>query len=127
MFKRFIGLVSVLALASALTVPAAAQKAAAKETTLTGELVDASCYLAQGAKAGGDHAKCAEACVRGGGPIALVTSSGDTYIVLGGEASKLTRDELAKHLGHTVKATGTVSMRGGVRGITIASLSMVSM
>jgi hypothetical protein len=51
---------------------------------LTGMLVDSACYLRAGkAATSGDHAKCAIVCAQKGGRVALVTTTGDVYMVIG--------------------------------------------
>ncbi len=45
------------------------EKKSAKTITVTGEVVDVSCYLAHGEKGRGEeHASCAAACAKAGGP-----------------------------------------------------------
>ena len=46
-----------------------------KTTTVTGEVIDSSCYIKMGAK-GADHAKCAADCGKAGVPLALLTDDG---------------------------------------------------
>jgi len=55
--------------------------AAASEKTLTGEIVDLMCYADHGAT-GEKHAQCAATCIKGGGPVAIL-SDGKTYLVVG--------------------------------------------
>src|SRR3954469_13285097 len=49
---------------------------AGKAVTLTGEIVDMSCYLQLG-KHGDKHASCGKKCITNGQPIGLVTKEGD--------------------------------------------------
>src|SRR2546423_13629971 len=50
---------------------------AAAEKTLTGEIVDLMCYSDHGAT-GEKHASCAATCIKGGGPVAIL-SDGKAY------------------------------------------------
>jgi hypothetical protein len=91
---------------------------AAEEKTLTGEVVDLMCYVENGAKGDG-HKGCAEKCIKGGGPVGLL--SGDqVYLVVGDHKSL--NDELAPHAAKTVTLKGKVSERSGMKMITDAKL-----
>jgi hypothetical protein len=48
---------------------------------VTGEVVDMMCYVDHNAT-GDKHAKCAATCVKGGGPVGIV-SNGKAYLVVG--------------------------------------------
>ena len=52
-----------------------------KAVTLTGEILDLSCYLQLG-KHGDKHASCGKKCITGGQPIGLVTKTGDVYLLI---------------------------------------------
>ena len=104
----------------------AAQKAdkKAKETTISGEVVDVSCYLAHGSGGMGDaHKSCAEACAKAGGPLGIVTKAGKLYVSVmpddhqAGPAAMLT-----DHIAQQVEATGIVRSKGGVNGIMITKV-----
>jgi hypothetical protein len=91
---------------------------AAEEKSLTGEVVDLMCYVENGAKGDG-HKGCAEKCIKGGGPVGLL--SGDqVYLVVGDH--KTLNDELAPHASKTVTLKGKVSERSGMKMITDAKL-----
>src|ERR1043166_7317105 len=68
---------------------------AAADKTLTGEIVDLMCYADHGAS-GEQHAKCAATCIKGGGPVAIL-SDGKTYLVVGDH--KPMKDPLAGNRG----------------------------
>ena len=92
--------------------------AADEEKTLTGEVVDLMCYVENGAKGDG-HKSCAEKCIKGGGPVGLL--SGDqVYLVVGDHKSM--NEELAPHAAKTVTLKGKVSERSGMKMITDAKL-----
>ena len=81
------------------------------DVIVAGVLVDSACYLSMGLKAVGPaHAKCAMACAQKGQRLALVTPTGDVYMVTGtyvqgGNA------KLIPMLNAAVVVTGTVSVR----------------
>ena len=77
---------------------------------VTGEIVDMMCYVDHNAM-GSKHAECAEKCIKGGGPVGIV-SDGKTYLVIG--EHKPMNDELAPFAGKTVTLKGKVASNGGV-------------
>ena len=109
-------LASAAVLAGGITLLVAAP--AAEEKTLTGEIVDLMCYMENGAKGDG-HKTCAEKCIKGGGPVGLL--SGDQlYLVMGDH--KPLNDELAAQASKTVTLKGKVSERSGMKMINDAKL-----
>ena len=82
--------------------------AGAKE--ITGEIVDMMCYVDHNAM-GAKHAECGTTCIKGGGPVGIV-SDGKAYLVVG--AHKPMNDELAPLAGKTVTLKGKVATNGGV-------------
>lgn len=77
---------------------------------VTGEIVDMMCYVDHGAK-GEKHASCAEKCIKGGGPVGIL-SDGKVYLVVG--EHKPMNDELAPLAGKTVTLKGKLAHNGGV-------------
>src|SRR5438105_3627591 len=74
------------------------EKLGAEESKeLTGEVVDMMCYVDHNAM-GDKHAKCAATCVKGGGPVGIV-SNGKAYLVVG--EHKPMNDQLADYCGKT--------------------------
>lgn len=82
--------------------------AATKE--VTGEVVDMMCYVDHGAT-GDKHAGCAAKCVKGNGPVGIV-SDGKAYLVVG--PHKPMNDQLAEYAGKTITLKGKMAERGGV-------------
>ncbi len=83
---------------------------AAAEKTVTGEIVDMMCYVDHNAS-GDKHADCAAKCIKGGGPVGIV-SDGKVYLVVG--EHKPMNDELAEYAGKTVTLKGKMASNGGV-------------
>ena len=83
---------------------------AAAEKTVTGEIVDMMCYVDHNA-AGDKHASCAAKCIKGGGPVGIV-SEGKTYLVVGDH--KPINDQLAEYAGKTVTLKGKLASNGGI-------------
>ena len=67
-------------------------------TSVTGELVDMNCYMAHGAK-GDDHKSCATACIKGGAPMAVLTSDGKLYLLVADHGKKDAYEEAKKYAG----------------------------
>lgn len=120
--RRLVFMVTAIAFLGIAAVPALAA-----EMTVTGELVDHACYTKRGAEdgSGSGHAQCAKDCAMKGMPVALVTASGDVYMVAG----SVTTDNnaaLVPHMSHTVEVMGEVSEAGGVKTITTDAIKHIS-
>jgi hypothetical protein len=86
--------------------------------TVTGEIVDLMCYLDHSA-VGDKHAACAAKCIKGGGPVGIV-SDGKSYLVVG--EHKPMNDELAEFAGKTITLKGKLAERGGLAMIENAEI-----
>jgi hypothetical protein len=83
---------------------------AAADKTVTGEIVDLMCY-ADHTASGEKHAKCAATCIKGGGPVGIL-SDGKTYLVVGDH--KPMNDQLAEFAGKTITLKGKLATTGGI-------------
>ena len=81
---------------------------ASKETT--GEVVDMMCYVDHNAM-GDKHASCAAKCIKGNGPVGVV-SDGKAYLIVGDH--KPMNDALAEFAGKTITVRGKMAERGGI-------------
>ncbi len=86
--------------------------------TVTGEVVDLMCYTDHGAS-GDKHAGCAAKCIKGGGPVGIV-SDGKSYLIVGDH--KPMNEELAEFAGKTVTIKGKLAERGGMAMIENAEI-----
>jgi hypothetical protein len=84
--------------------------AAAAEKTITGEIVDLMCYADHNAT-GEKHASCAASCIKGGGPVAIL-SDGKAYLVVGDH--KPMNEQLAEFAGKTITLKGKLASNGGI-------------
>jgi len=108
------------------TVGAAVDKKAleGKQTTITGEIVDLSCYLQLG-KHGESHASCGSKCIAAGEPIGIVTKSGEVYLAMAEEHDprrdgKTTfRKAATDHFAKVMTVTGTTTTVNGVKTIYV--------
>ena len=92
--------------------------------TLTGEVVDLSCYLQLG-KRGDAHKECSAQCVAAGEPVGLLMKDGKVYMLLA-EQHHPRRDgqvSLAKQMsgqvGRTVTISGMLMKNGGIPTVFI--------
>jgi hypothetical protein len=85
---------------------------------VTGEVVDMMCYVDHGAM-GDDHAKCAAKCIKGNGPVGIV-SEGKAYLVVG--EHKPMNDTLATYAGKTITVKGKMAERSGIAMIENAEI-----
>ncbi len=80
--------------------------------TVTGEVVDFSCYLEVG-KHGEKHRDCAQKCMRNGEPIGLLTQDGTLYMLMAEEhdprrdGQTTFRQMAIDHAGHIMQVSGT--------------------
>jgi hypothetical protein len=96
-----------------------------KAETMTGEIVDLSCYLQLG-KHGEKHVSCGKKCITNGEPIGLVAKNGDIYMLMAEEHDPRRdgqtagfRKAAADHIGHIMEVTGTLSTVGPYKAIYI--------
>ena len=99
--------------------------------TISGRLVDETCYKANKANTGVDHKMpedtpgCAVTCAKMGQPVALLTDDGKVYTVTGDLAAN-NNAKLVPHMSHKVELTGDVTQKGGAMTIAATNLKMIS-
>ena len=108
--RKVFGSILVVLLASSMCLVAA--------DTWKGSISDKMC--------GADHhgmdaTKCTEACVKKGSAYVFVVSKDKIYDIANAKDAKVSAD-LAKHAGHNVEVTGTMSSDG--KSVTIDSIKM---
>lgn len=94
-------------------------KMAAKEVTLSGELIGLTCFIKHGSK-GKTHRSCAKDCAAKGLPIGLL-SDGKIYQVSGDGHKSLVEayKPLLKYMETKVKVKGKVFEKNGLRMLVI--------
>ncbi len=120
---------------SATTIEAAATDAnkavlkKGKSITLTGEVVDLSCYNQLG-KRGDGHKVCGAKCVTNGAPVGLVTKENKVYMLIA-EQHHPRRDgqlgfakEYAEKMGTTVTISGMLSKYGGIPTVFVEAAAV---
>jgi len=95
-----------------------------KPISVTGEIIDISCYLQVG-KHGEKHKDCGQKCAKKGQPIGLLTEDGDVYTLIDEEhdprrdGDTHLREELIDHMAEIVKIHGTATEVAGQKAIYI--------
>jgi hypothetical protein len=91
--------------------------------TLSGEVIDLSCYLHHpDTSHGASHKKCAETCAKKGLPMGLLTDDQQVYVLLEDHQNP---DGYAKAIGDaatTITVEGTKVTQGGMNGIVVESV-----
>jgi hypothetical protein len=97
--------------------------------TLTGEVVDISCYKEKGVAAGTGkaHIECAKMCVRDKGASLGILTDGDGLFRLWGDMSRDKYAKLVPYIGQTVEITGnqvTLSNNYDVRSFDLKTVKV---
>ena len=108
----------------AFAVAAGSDDAAPSVTTLRGEVVDLHCYITRGAR-GASHAGCANACIGRGVTPGFVAEDGRVFLLLA-EKPFPVKEAVAGLAGETVKVTGSIVERDGMRGFQLKTAERVA-
>jgi hypothetical protein len=112
--------------AAAATPEQKAVLAGGKPMTVTGELVEVSCFLQLG-KRGEKHIDCGSKCLQNGMPAAVVTSAGQIYLIIAEEHDPRRdgqadlRSVLIPLLSKQVSVTGMHTMHNGSHAIFVSA------
>ena len=100
-----------------------------KQATVTGEIVDVSCYLQLG-KRGEAHVACGSKCIANGQPIGIVDSDDHLYIVMPEEhhprrdGQVQLKTVLGPMLAKTVTLTGMMTEMKGYRALFVQAAEL---
>jgi hypothetical protein len=95
-----------------------------KPITVTGEVIDYSCYLQVG-KHGDKHRDCGQKCARAGQPLGILAKDGTIYLLIDEEhdprrdALTTFRQSAIEHMAHVVQVDGTFSEVEGQKAIYV--------
>ncbi len=96
-----------------------------KSMTVTGEIIDLSCYLQLG-KHGEKHVACGKKCLTAGQPIGLLAKDGSVFMLMEEEHDPRRDGQTAgfrkaatDHLGHIMEVTGTAADLKGYKAIYV--------
>ncbi|MDO8489505.1 MAG: hypothetical protein Q7S42_05290 [Candidatus Omnitrophota bacterium] len=111
---------------SVLAVLVFSGRAFAEEKTIKGEVIDVSCYVAEGAK-GDAHKECAIVCIKAGQPAGILEEgTGKVYVAAKEEDHmKNSGTELLPYVAKMVEVKGSVSERGGVATIDVKEIKEI--
>lgn len=107
-----------LAVAAALVRPFIPRVAAQEPISVSGEILDLSCYLSKGSK-GPRHKTCAKMCAEKGLPIGILTESGEVYLLLEDHDNPDPYDDLKKLAGGNAEVAGKKFTRSGMQSILV--------
>jgi hypothetical protein len=83
----------------------------AEEITVTGEVLDMACYIANNLS-GPEHADCARTCIKNGLPVGIKSKTdGKVYLLVGGATSL--NGQLADYAAKTITIKGKLRTRDG--------------
>jgi hypothetical protein len=120
MLRQSLSLVAALSLGA---LPLAAQQAqAGSETTVTGQVVDVSCYSVMGAQGAG-HKECATVCANKGVALAILASDGNLYLPVSSGMGDPQNAKLLPFVEGKVQVTGVTRTKSGLRTIEIKSIA----
>jgi len=113
-------IVSLFVLSVALS---QAQPKSGDEITITGEVVDANCYMHVGADGRGEsHKMCAVTCANAGSPLAILTSDGTLYYPIV-NPGKNPNEKLMDYIAENVVVKGKYFAQGpSSQGIVITTV-----
>ena len=96
-----------------------------KPATVTGEIIDLSCYLQLG-KHGEKHVACGKKCLAAGQPIGLLAKDGSVYMLMAEEhdprrdgQTEGFRKAAVDHFGQIMEVTGTQATVRGYQAIFV--------
>ena len=101
--------------------------AGGRPMTITGEVIDVSCFLQLG-KRGEAHIACGQKCVRNGQPIGVLTDAGRLYLIIPEEhhprrdGQGSIKDRFAELMGKQVRASGMVTKYDNYRALFVRTL-----
>lgn len=118
MLNRILASTAVLA---CFAVPLPAQAAKSSEKTITGQVVDVTCY-AHG-QSGAGHKMCAEACAKAGVQLGILGSDGTLYMPISEKAADPTNPRLVQFAEGKVRVTGVHRLVNGLHTIELKSVA----
>lgn len=93
------------------------------EQTITGEVVDMSCYLGHGAKGEG-HEKCAKGCIITKHlPAGILSKDGQVYLLIQDHDKADAYDTAIEHAAETITVSGKVINKNGVQSILVEDVN----
>jgi hypothetical protein len=110
-------------LAAAVAGAILAAFAARADDTVSGEVVDLSCYLPHpDTSHGASHKKCAETCAKKGLPMGLLTGDGQVFLLVEDHDNPKGYATAIDSAAKTITVEGRKVTQGGVNGLVVESV-----
>ncbi len=91
--------------------------------TVSGEIVDLTCYLAHPESGRGpSHRKCADTCLKKGLPMGLLTDDKQVYLLLEDHDNPKPYAQLKEKAAEKVTVEGEKVTQGGVQGLVVGAV-----
>ena len=91
--------------------------------SVTGEVVDLTCYLAHPQSGqGAGHRKCADVCLKKGLPAGLLTADKQLYLLLEDHEHPKPYAQLKEKAAEQVTVEGTKTTSGGVNALVVEAV-----
>ena len=91
--------------------------------SVTGEVVDLSCYLHHPATShGATHRKCAETCAKKGLPMGLLTEDGSVVLLLEDHANPKAYADAIGKAAETITVDGDKVTQGAMTGVVVEAV-----
>lgn len=100
---------------------------AVETKTVTGEILDMSCYMDHGGM-GEKHYKCTKSCIKSGAPAGILTKEGQVYFLISGDHGEKKNVSLFKQIGEwggdQVTVTGKLTSKGGASALIVSKAEL---
>jgi len=118
MRRRRATILGVAAIGAMLAAPAVRA-----DDTITGEVVDLSCYLGHPETSkGASHKKCAETCAKKGLPMGLLTDDSQVFLLVEDHENPKGYATAIDSAAKTITVEGRKVAQGGLNGIVVESV-----
>ena len=119
-------IVLLAAISALVALPLAAQAkpvSKAAPRSWKGEVVDAGCYLAEGARATGEgHKECAGKCFSNGMPAGFLTTGGKLVLLVPDHKDGQPYKDALAAVGDQIEITGVPMMRSGLTAVSVTGV-----
>jgi len=95
----------------------------AADDTVTGEVIDLSCYLSHPhTSVGSSHRKCAQTCAKKGLPMGVLSEDGKVLLLIEDHGNPKAYANAIAKAAETITIEGTKVSEGGLPGIVVESV-----
>lgn len=94
----------------------------ARADTMTGEIVDLTCYMQDPGRKGAGHKKCAQTCIAMNLPMGLLAEDQQAYVLLEDPDNPKPYAQLKDKAAEKVTIDGDRVAQGGVQGIVVKAV-----